>query len=83
MWSLNNGGKWCGDEQCRGGIDQLNHPLDLINVPETCNVKVWINVYPDLQCWTAFMSKSGADCFAAGRIACIEREITYTVGEGL
>ena len=61
---------------------------DLINVPEKRTVKVWINVYApgsnDGDHLVPHMSLEDAqDCSAPGRIACIEREITYTVGEGL
>ena len=89
LWALNNGGKWAGDDSSHGGCQQEDHPLDLVNVPEQRSVKVWINVYRERDglewfghpCRTrdsAFSSVGGAE-----RIACIEREMTFTIGEGL
>lgn len=56
---------------------------DLVNVPEKRTQKVWLNVYPH---GLGRMHKSREDVDRLGgsdRIACIEREITYEVGEGL
>lgn len=60
------------------------HPHDLVNIPEKRTVKVWINCYEKGFCQLQLSraeadSSYGAQC----RIACIEREITFEVGEGL
>lgn len=55
---------------------------DLVNVPETRTVKLVWNVYLDRL--VQHDTRSDAeDCAGRDRIACIEREITFTVGEGL
>jgi len=60
------------------------HQWDLVNVPEPRTVKVWFNVYSGPLGWSGYLTRSDADRTAApSRIACIEREITFTVGEGL
>ena len=57
--------------------------LDLVNVPETRTVKGWFNVWPT-HIGHSHLYRAVADRLATpDRIACIEREITYTVGEGL
>jgi len=59
----------------------------LVNVPEKRTVKVWINIYGDGDKHDGVLwrrDREQADSGAmVGRIACIEREITFTVGEGL
>lgn len=60
-----------------------NHPLDLVNMPERRKVKVWINVYPPGLYACHGLREEADNKAAADRIACIEREIEYTVGEGL
>lgn len=62
-------------------------PSDLVNFPEKRTVKVWINVrdrsHPS-DAFKTYVSRGEADHLAPlDRTACIEREITYTVGEGL
>jgi hypothetical protein len=63
---------------------------DLVNIPETRTVKVWINVYPDGDMPTpgyrmgGYTTETEANIMAhPSRVACIEREITFIVGEGL
>jgi hypothetical protein len=54
---------------------------DLVNTAEKRTVKVWINCHEfGLRC---FNNKPIADTEKGERIACIEREITFEVGEGL
>ena len=69
----------------KGGGDPSN---DLVNVPEKRTVKVWINIYPDHydSPFSGFWrTRHEANTMQGNgrRIACIEREITFTVGEGL
>lgn len=60
---------------------------DIINVPVKHKRKVWINMYEDTEaCASSFTysSRKTADSHCGmGRIACIEREIEFTEGEGL
>lgn len=78
---------WTANGQFDAGVDE--HRLDLVNVPEKRTVKGWLNVYDDHHGMDLSMvhpSKAQADLHSSSfrkRIACIEREITYTVGEGL
>ena len=57
--------------------------LDLVEVREARKVRVWMNVYPNgVGSW--YDSRERANAYAlASRIACIERELEYYVGEGL
>lgn len=83
-----NGGKsrtWWRPNGAFNPTDDQNE-FDLVAVPETRTVKVWMNIYESNAGWFsgAWPSKKEADSNrGGGRIACIEREITYTVGEGL
>ena len=54
------------------------------NIPETRDLDVWINIYPDSLGEVCHPSKEAADGLAAyNRIACIHLRKTYKVGEGL
>jgi hypothetical protein len=68
----------CGD----GGVWDCH---DLVNVPEKRKVKVVINVYPTMAgAYTGSNARKNADCYRQSMaIAVVEREIEYTVGEGL
>ena len=79
LWALNNGGKWAGDDNSHGGWQQPDHPLDLVNVPETRTV--WLNIYSSG--WSyGHSSRAHADERSGGdRVACVE--LTFTIGEGL
>jgi hypothetical protein len=76
---------WRHDGRVYGPTRDMSY--DLIQVPETRTVKVWINVYDrkgDIAMCATNEGREHQDQYAArDRIACIEREITYTVGEGL
>jgi hypothetical protein len=83
-----------GEYECVGQYDTNgstpygNTSVNLINTPEKRTIKVWFNVYRGesvrQSIGTANFSRAEADnCASENRIACIEREITYTVGEGL
>lgn len=80
-------GTWTPDGRYNAG--EKTTSLDLINVPEKRTVKGWLNAYDDHHGMDLSMvhpSKAQADLHSSSfrkRIACIEREITYTVGEGL
>ena len=54
------------------------------NIPETRDLDVWVNIYPDYSMYVIHTSKTKAD-FAAtqNRIACVHIKKTYKVGEGL
>lgn len=54
------------------------------NIPETRDLDVWVNIYPDYSEYVIHTSKTKAD-FAAtqNRIACVHIKKTYKVGEGL
>lgn len=80
----------------RAEYNQTQTADDLVNVSETRVAKVWINRYRAGAAggeWfsSTFENRADADlasrstCTATTniRIACIEREITFTVGEGL
>lgn len=56
---------------------------DLVNVPENRTVKVWINVYDDGWFSASQTRRDANQNSTPQRIACIEREIEFTVGEGL
>lgn len=58
---------------------------DLVNVPEKRTVKVWVNIHDRSALGVhGYESRVEADRYCgADRIACIECEITYKVGEGL
>jgi hypothetical protein len=59
---------------------------DLINAPETRSVTVWFNIYErdsPYAMTSCQPSREEADKWAQDRIACIERSIEFTVGEGL
>lgn len=59
-------------------------PTDLINVPDKRKVKRWFNVYEDGRAYGCYETKKRADDYAGtNRIACVEREIEFEVGEGL
>lgn len=61
-------------------------PNDLVNIPEKRTIKVWMNIYGAgaINFSGFWPTRHEADSNrGGGRIACIEREITYTVGEGL
>jgi hypothetical protein len=67
----------------RAEYSRLQSSEDLVNIPETITVKVWINMYP-VQAGMLYASREAADRYSTpARTACIEREITFTVGEGL
>ena len=79
-------GSWHQNGFYRSGCEDFG--WDLVNVPETRTVKVWLNVYDNdrVGIIVAHLSRPSANHGAEplnNRIACIEREITYTVGEGL
>ena len=61
--------------------------IDLINIPEKRTAKVWINIYDPYgmtQNGKWFFSRAEADRLASyARVACVAREISYEVGEGL
>lgn len=70
--------------------DLMTRPMDYVKPPRTGTVKVWINVYEETKpydewrCTVGHLSRMSADsCRGPARIACVEREITYTIGEGL
>ena len=54
------------------------------NIPETRDLDVWVNIYPDYSMYVIHTSKTKAD-FAAtqNRTACVHIKKTYKVGEGL
>ena len=55
---------------------------DLINIPETRTDTFWLNIYPS----GVAIHKSRRDAVRWGdetRLACVEHDITYTIGEGL
>ncbi len=88
MWSLD--GKLVS--HLKGQHYEKNGSLcDLVNVPEKRTVKVWLTRRreggSDAEYWTAYDNEGHArreNAMCGGRnIACIEREITFTVGEGL
>lgn len=63
-----------------------NSPNDLVNIPEKRTIKAWINMYEPRTANFSGLWPSRADADANSgnlRIACIERELTYEVGEGL
>lgn len=67
------------------GVSDDNIRHNLKEYVEPVTVRVWFNVYNDyVPSGRWFLNRNDADknC-TAGRIACIEREITYTPGEGL
>lgn len=54
------------------------------NIPETRELDIWINIYPDSLGEVCHSSKEEADRSAVyDRIACIHLRKTYKVGEGL
>jgi hypothetical protein len=81
----------CGDQGyswfSNGGSRHGDDRLDLVNTPEKRTVKVWINCYDGHGAENtayAYPTRERADGMASdNREACIEREITYEVGEGL
>lgn len=63
--------------------DNDNDPDDLIPVPEKRRVKFWVNVYGDRN-GNLWDCRSNADMAAgSGRLACLEIDREFTVGEGL
>jgi hypothetical protein len=64
-------------------LDVNESTMDLIPVPEKRRVKFWVNVYAvgTQQTWT---TKDAADSAAGDyRLACLEIDREFTVGEGL
>lgn len=62
--------------------------MNLVNVPEKRTVTVWINIGDgDVSSYAIYGSREEADAMSTysdvRRIACIEREITFDVDEGL
>ena len=58
--------------------------LDLIPVPEKRRVKGWLNVYENGVSVSLHKTKPDADFFRSdGRIACLEIDREFSVGEGL
>jgi hypothetical protein len=78
---------WQGDGSYVPGSRELGH--DLINVPQTRTIKVWFNVYSYEDDYIGFgnvySTRAAADEGGIGkdRIACLQRELTFEVGEGL
>lgn len=61
-------------------VDGIEHPIDLINVPEKHTV--WVNMYPVSRSINFYKTRKEADINATcNRTACVE--VTYTEGEGL
>ena len=58
---------------------------DLVEVPETKKLDVWVNVYPDaISTPNAYFDRTTADRHAGiSRIACVHVVQDYKVGEGL
>ena len=57
--------------------------FDLVNIPEVRTVTIWINFYDGCGP-SGHQSRGEADRISTSeRIACIERTITYHVGEGV
>lgn len=78
-----SGGEHVHDYEDNGSHYSVNseaHVLDVINVPEKRTWKGWINVYENgyIEGFPAKRRLSSEQC-----ITCIERDISYTVGEGL
>lgn len=82
LWALNNGGKWAGDDSSHGGCQQEDHPLDLVNVPETRTVKVWLTLEKDGDV-SAEPARPTGQYLTRRVIATREVELTFTIGEGL
>lgn len=81
---IDTGNVYSVDWNTSGALgDRQTHSLDLVNIPETRTVRVWMNVYPN-NLGTPYPARGEAELFKrSDRIACIERDITFTVGEGL
>ena len=57
---------------------------DLIPVPEKRRVKFWVNVYEPLRSSVIHADKDNAEASASpDRLACLEIDREFTVGEGL
>lgn len=68
----------------RSGIFVGSRDYDVINVPlEKKKFKIFINIYKSGKC-VGHTTRAMAESFSGGdKIACVEREIEYTEGEGL
>ena len=76
-------GKWYAVQWTGNGNGRCaDDALDLIEVPETIEIDVWLNVFDD-GLVTQWRSKEEADKQAFSRIACIHLQRTVTKGEGL
>jgi hypothetical protein len=61
----------------------MDHPLDLVEEPETVEIDVWLNIYPACVVGV-YPTKWKADHGTQpSRIACINIKRTVTKGEGL
>ena len=75
-------GRWDVGGNYYGGFDRSTG-VRLVNVPQRRFVRVWINAY-ETNGWGVSLSREDADDTATHfRIACIEREIAFEIGEGL
>ena len=58
--------------------------FDLIPVPEKRRIKFWVNVYEPFRTSVIHEDKASADAYAnPDRIACLEIDREFPVGEGL
>lgn len=65
-----------------------NGALDLVNVPDRRTITAWMNIYDDGEGPGVFTDREQADYDAlygegAPRIACVEIEVSFEVGQGL
>lgn len=60
-----------------------DHPLDLVEEPETVEVERWINVYEDGNVIFFGTRQEADEWWLSGRIACVHIQRTVTKGDGL
>jgi hypothetical protein len=84
---VDHDGRWKVDVRRADGRATWHGPNDdLVNAPEKRRLKGWVNVYTWESARYMYSSKENADALSVcsdGRVACVEIDIEYTVGEGL